>query len=218
MHRPGPPFRSRGAGRSARDASPERSARSLAGVVGLVALVAGVVSGCLPDPLRIETPVDGSRTTLDPTDPADGVAVEIDLGQPLGSGGRLAVTIRTGGATPVEVGGAFAIDGSVARARLSVASFAAGVHTLTASVDRDGDGTAEAEVSAELTVEHASGHSIARVWNEMLLDAIRRDTPRPTVHARNLFHLSIAMWDCWVAYDTRTAGQAYLYVQKHAAA
>ena len=32
-------------------------------------------------------------------------------------------------------------------------------------------------------------HSIARQWDEVLLDAIRRDTPRPTVHARNLYHL-----------------------------
>lgn len=44
-------------------------------------------------------------------------------------------------------------------------------------------------------------HSVARQWNEVLLDAIRRDTPRPTVHARNLFHVSVAMYDAWVAYD-----------------
>jgi hypothetical protein len=47
----------------------------------------------------------------------------------------------------------------------------------------------------------AAAHSMARQWNEALLDAIRRDTPRPTVHARNLFHLSIAMYDAWTAYD-----------------
>src|SRR5664279_1935140 len=29
--------------------------------------------------------------------------------------------------------------------------------------------------------------SAARVWDEAALDAIRRDLPRPTVHARNLF-------------------------------
>ena len=43
--------------------------------------------------------------------------------------------------------------------------------------------------------------SIARRWNEQILNAIRRDIPRPTVHARNLFHLSAAMWDAWAAYD-----------------
>jgi hypothetical protein len=44
-------------------------------------------------------------------------------------------------------------------------------------------------------------HSVARLWNEELLAAIRIDTPRPVVHARNLFHVSIAMWDAWAAYD-----------------
>jgi hypothetical protein len=46
----------------------------------------------------------------------------------------------------------------------------------------------------------APDRSVAWVWNEALLEAIRRDTPRPTVHSRNLFHLSTAMWDAWVAY------------------
>jgi hypothetical protein len=48
--------------------------------------------------------------------------------------------------------------------------------------------------------------SIARQWNEALLDAIRRDLPAPTVHARNLFHVSAAMWDAWAAYDPDAAG------------
>ena len=34
------------------------------------------------------------------------------------------------------------------------------------------------------------GWSVARAWDEVLLDAIRRDFPAPDVHARNLFHLS----------------------------
>jgi hypothetical protein len=50
------------------------------------------------------------------------------------------------------------------------------------------------------------GHSVARVWDEALLDAIRRDTPAPTVHARNLFHTSAAMWDAWAAYDSTAEG------------
>jgi hypothetical protein len=44
-------------------------------------------------------------------------------------------------------------------------------------------------------------HSVARLWDEALLDAIRRDFPAPTVHARNLYHVSAAMWDAWAAYD-----------------
>jgi hypothetical protein len=43
--------------------------------------------------------------------------------------------------------------------------------------------------------------SVARQWDEEALAAIRRDNPRPPVHARNLFHLSVAMYDAWAAYD-----------------
>ena len=44
-------------------------------------------------------------------------------------------------------------------------------------------------------------HSIARQWNEAMLEAIRNDYARPTVHARNLFHTSVAMWDAWAGYQ-----------------
>ncbi len=47
---------------------------------------------------------------------------------------------------------------------------------------------------------------MARVWNEVALSAIRRDFPAPTVHARNLYHLSAAMWDAWTAYDDPGTG------------
>ncbi len=45
-------------------------------------------------------------------------------------------------------------------------------------------------------------HSVAREWNEALLNAIRKDFARPTVHARNLFQISAAMYDAWAAYDS----------------
>src|SRR6266542_5422231 len=57
--------------------------------------------------------------------------------------------------------------------------------------------------------------SVARRWDEALLDAIRRALPAPTVHARNLFHTSAAMWDAWAAYDPVAAG--YFVKGKHAA-
>lgn len=47
----------------------------------------------------------------------------------------------------------------------------------------------------------AQDHSIARKWNEQVLHAIRNDFARPTVHARNLFHTSIAMYDVWAVFD-----------------
>ena len=48
--------------------------------------------------------------------------------------------------------------------------------------------------------------SVARRWDEALLDAIRRALPAPTVHARNLFHTSAAMWDAWAAFDPKAEG------------
>ena len=48
--------------------------------------------------------------------------------------------------------------------------------------------------------------SVARLWDEALLDAIRRDFPAPTVHARNLYHVSAAMWDAWAAFDPEADG------------
>ena len=48
--------------------------------------------------------------------------------------------------------------------------------------------------------------SQARRWNEVLLQAIRNDFARPTVHARNLFHISVAMYDAWATYDEDATG------------
>ena len=50
------------------------------------------------------------------------------------------------------------------------------------------------------------GRSVARIWDEQLLSLIRQVVPAPTVHARNLFHLSVAMWDAWAAYDDAADG------------
>jgi len=55
------------------------------------------------------------------------------------------------------------------------------------------------DVNLSLT-ELPSNISIARIWNEALLGAIRNDFARPTVHARNLFHTSIALYDIWAIY------------------
>ena len=57
--------------------------------------------------------------------------------------------------------------------------------------------------------------SVARAWDEALLDAIRRALPNPPVHARNLFHTSAAMWDAWAAYDPQASG--YLVKEKDTA-
>lgn len=70
------------------------------------------------------------------------------------------------------------------------------------------------EPACEPTTAHPEW-SVARHWNEALLAAIARDLPAPTVHSRNLFHLSVAMWDAWAAYDPSAA--AYLVDEEHEA-
>ena len=57
--------------------------------------------------------------------------------------------------------------------------------------------------------------TVARRWNEALLDAIRRSLPNPPVHARNLFHTSVAMWDAWATYDQTASGD--IFTEKHTA-
>lgn len=58
-----------------------------------------------------------------------------------------------------------------------------------------------------------NGWSIARRWNEQTLAAIRVNIPMPTVHARNLFHSSAAMYDAWAAYDSKAKG--WLFKNKY---
>ena len=55
--------------------------------------------------------------------------------------------------------------------------------------------------------------SVARIWDETLLNAIRIDRPKPPTHSRNLFHMSVAMWDAWAAYDSDAIG--YITTEKH---
>jgi len=47
----------------------------------------------------------------------------------------------------------------------------------------------------------AQNQSIAKMWNKELIKAIRKDFARPPVHARNLYHTSVAMHEAWAAYE-----------------
>ena len=60
-----------------------------------------------------------------------------------------------------------------------------------------------------LAANTSRAQSIARQWNEVLLDAIRIDFPAPTVHSRNLYHTSAAMYDAWAAYDNTSVGSFF---------
>lgn len=42
---------------------------------------------------------------------------------------------------------------------------------------------------------------MAKLWTHHILFGIRNDFARPTIHARNLFHSSIVMYDAWAAYE-----------------
>lgn len=56
-------------------------------------------------------------------------------------------------------------------------------------------------IIAGASISAMSQHSVAREWNEILLNAIRNDFARPTVHARNLFHSAVALYDCWAVFE-----------------
>lgn len=90
-----------------------------------------------------------------------------------------------------------------------------GVLAVSAVVAVAGCSSGESYRLADCTRSDLHGRSVARVWDETLLDAIRRDVPAPTVHARNLFHVSAAMWDAWAAYDP--AADGYFVQEKHEA-
>ena len=70
-----------------------------------------------------------------------------------------------------------------------------------------------AQTQEPKTIEPAS---VARLWNEAMLEAIRNDYARPTVHARNLYHLSAAMFDAWGAYTDEAT--PYLLGQQYGSA
>ena len=67
---------------------------------------------------------------------------------------------------------------------------------------------------AVLVLRTSAAQSIARAWDERALAAIRADTPHPPVQARNLFSLSVCLYDAWAAYDTNGA-VGYIYHGKH---
>ena len=92
--------------------------------------------------------------------------------------------------------------------RQPIAAFALTVLFLLSAIQIGCDST---NSSSNFT----SDVSVARIWNEEILNAIRADTPAPTVHSRNLFHLSVAMYDAWAAYDNTSVG--YLVKEKTSA-
>ena len=106
----------------------------------------------------------------------------------------------------------FGYDGEVNRMnmfdRKSGLPVSAGLKTLWLVLLLVGSGT--------LNLHAAASNSVARVWDERALAAIRVDTPHPPGQARNYFSFSVCMYDAWAAYDPVAAG--YVYHGKHTAA
>ncbi len=78
-----------------------------------------------------------------------------------------------------------------------------GVLSLTAFFSACGGGGPQS-VGITQTPD-SSDFSVGRQWNEVLLEAIRNDFARPPIHARNLFHISAAMYDAWAVYSATAA-------------
>ena len=75
--------------------------------------------------------------------------------------------------------------------RIATAALLCVLAIFVASCHSDSDGPVTAD---------DQDPSVARQWVEVLLEGIRNDFARPTVHARNLHHVSAAMYDAWAAY------------------
>ena len=67
-------------------------------------------------------------------------------------------------------------------------------------------------VQANCSTAIRPGRSVARVWDKAAL-AVDPGSDNPAAQARNLFHLSAAMWDAWAAYEPR--GTGYFLTEKH---
>lgn len=72
---------------------------------------------------------------------------------------------------------------------------------LSASVNASGQQLFTVTGARKVAIDEKK--SAARIWNEALLTSIRGDLARPTVHARNLFHTAVAMYDAWAAFDNK---------------
>jgi hypothetical protein len=108
---------------------------------------------------------------------------------------------------------------TLATAILAGTVVAAPAAAQTARVDRGGHFVYRlynADGSTTPLAPRGTAHSVAREWKEVLLEAIRNDLARPTVHARNLYHTSAAMWDAWAAYDD--AADQVFHVERATAA
>ncbi|MDN5204240.1 FG-GAP-like repeat-containing protein [Fulvivirgaceae bacterium BMA10] len=109
--------------------------------------------------------------------------------------------LATGATIQWEVSGGEIISGQ-GTDRISVKWGIAGSGEISLIESNAGCSSEPVAEAIELNVSHVSkNQSLARLWNEALLNAIRGDYARPTIHARNLFHTAVAMYDAWAVFD-----------------
>ncbi len=129
--------------------------------------------------------------------------VQVDHGLPLTVGSLHATWVD-------DVGGVWSVGGNVLTASLdqgAVIHYGAQIPALPYIPGPEAGTDAPPPVTCpQSVIDVAKDKSIARRWDEQTLASIRRDVPRPTVHARNLYHVSAAMWDAWAAFDNVAEG------------
>jgi hypothetical protein len=108
-------------------------------------------------------------------------------------------------------GGVWAVGGNVLTIDLDHGAIVhRGAHVASYQPTTVGDGGVDTNMPTVVCpmdqIDPVPTGSIARRWNEQILGAIRRDVPRPGVHARNLFHFSASVWDAWATYDAVADG------------
>ncbi len=87
----------------------------------------------------------------------------------------------------------------------SIAPSDAGTYYAIATNDSGSTKSAEATIGVRSLFPNKS---VARQWNEAILDAIRINFPDPPIVARNLYHASAAMWDAFWPYQEKGWGEA----------
>ncbi len=145
---------------------------------------------------------DGSTTTR------QGVAADqqVVIRQPAASSLRL-VVLHGGGDGTYDAGDVVPIEAAAASDGYSFSHWSTNGGGVFQ--DRRSERTGFTMPAATVTIQAhylpgiapGDSASAARRWMEVLLQAIRNDYARPTVHARNLFHVSAAMYDAWAAFD-----------------
>ncbi len=189
------------------------ASRTQKGIVAAILLIAVGAGATLARPAP--SPVESPAASSPPPDTSAPHLSEV-RGVPLDNPGivGLTYTFNSDEAGTMVYGGECTSTRSVANP---------GNNTLTFSFLRprryedctiqviDAAGNASAALAVTPFTVNPPPPSIARIWNDALLSAIRVDRARPPVQARNLFHTSAAMYDIWAAYE----GTADTYLLGH---